>query len=184
MKTKLSSALCVSVLLGGCVTSPHVDQESAAQIKNASKISHDDFRKITVVDAQKVAFTNIPWWDIGLDEGLFWLSASKSDSDSLVLLSLRFKTTRGHDWGWAFWEAAFDESGLQLPVEKIASEVGDGGITYELVAVGLTQQFLDAHSKTGIRLRIDGRRAKREISLPPNYVVAFLEKADAAFSSK
>src|SRR6266849_2107084 len=108
MKIKLSRVLCASFLLAGCVANPPVNQESAAQIKSASKVSRDEFRKITTVDAQKVAFTNIPWWDTGLDEGLFWLSAAKKDGDPSASLSLMFKTTRGNAWGWASWEAAFD----------------------------------------------------------------------------
>lgn len=183
MKATLA-AFAVSLSLVGCASNPTISQQSASQGEVTTAVSRDNFRKLTFVEAQKISFNNMPWYDPGLDQGVYWLSAVKADSEADPTYSLQFKTIRGNAFGWAFWETAYDESGAQLPVKKIGSEVQDGGITYEQIAVGLTRDFLNAHLHTGIRLRIDGQRAKKEINLPANYISAFLNKTDSTFGSK
>ncbi len=86
---------------------------------------------------------------------------------------------RVYDEGWAFWSKAFDDSGNQLPVVKVSTDVGDDGATYETIAVSLTLDYLDEH-KAGIKMRIDGQRAQQVIVLPANYIEGFLLKVRSA----
>lgn len=84
--------------------------------------------------------------------------------------------------GWAFWAEAFDENGSRLQVQKIGSEVGDGGVTYETVAAELTKEYLETH-KQGIRIRFDGQRAQQIILIPTNYIEGFFLKVDQTFAN-
>src|SRR6185295_10675327 len=111
-----------------CAEVPRVDKETTAQIQSGSRVSRDEVRKTTFVDAQKINFNNPHFWDPDArDQGSYWLRAAKEDSKAEAELFLSFNSARAPLWGWAYWERAFDESGLQFPVTKLRSDsTGDG----------------------------------------------------------
>ncbi len=144
-----------------------VPTQTPPEIASHSQISHDDFRKITRIDGE--ALGNIIY-------NQYRLVAWKSDNDTNTLYEVRFETMRE---GWAFWSEAFDDSGKQLPVVKVSTDVGDDGATYEVITVPLTYDYLDEH-KAGMKMRIDGQRAQQVIVLPANYIEGFFLKVRSA----
>ncbi len=144
-----------------------VPTQTPSEIASHSQISHDDFRKITRIDGEALG-------DIFYNK--YWLVAWKSDNNTNTLYEVRFEMKRAE---WAFWSEAFDDSGNQIPVVKLNTDVGDDGETYETIAVSLTFDYLDEH-KAGIKMRIDGQRAQQIIVLPTNYVEGFLMKVRSA----
>ena len=183
MKNTLLVLVPLMLALTGCIALPTIETETPAQVQAGSRVSRDDFRKQLIVDSQKATYNNVKILSLssgGVDEGVYWLTFIKSEISQAKGYSLRLKTTRGTAQGWAFWGEAFDQNGARLPVEKLASEVGQGGITYELVEVKLTREYLETSASSGVKIRVDGKRASQIINLPPAYILGFLAKVDAA----
>jgi|SRR5258706_1578798 len=164
--------LAGAIALSGCAIAPSIEKETPFEIASRSRIGHDDFRKVTTVDGQALLFG-----DFG--QNRYWLAARKLDADTNALYEVLFKTVRGSDDGWAFWSEAFDDNGHQLPVQKLGSEVGDSGMTYELIAVQLTRDYINEH-RVGIKMRVDGQRAQQIVVFPSNYIEGFLLKVNSA----
>lgn len=85
--------------------------------------------------------------------------------------------------GWAFYEQAYDINGNRLETSKIAREVEHGGTTRESLAITVTRTYLDNSLKTGLQLRVDGKRARKEFHAPGFYVEGFLMKVDTYLQS-
>ena len=174
--------LCMicTVFIFGCAGLPPIENQSANEIASRSTVTRDDFKKVSCVDGEKYgvdvfnksAFTGSDYYDA-------WLHAERQDGKE-TSFALIVKTTRGYSLGWAFWEDAYDKDGAKLNVEKIASEVGDGGFTYELIGVRVERSYLESHKSSGIVIRIDGKRAQRIINIAPNYIDGFLKKTGDA----
>jgi len=167
-----------TLLLGGCASGPYIEDMSTAQVAAGVTVKRDEYRKVTTVTSP-VVFRHEP-----ARSTKYWLEAARHDGSPEASFQILLNTWRGHSLGWAFWSQAFDASGEQLPVLKHGSEVGNGGMTYELVGVVCKRSFLDARTATGLNIRIDGTRASQVIELPANYVVGFLARADEVFGSK
>jgi len=167
--------LIIGLSAFGCAGLPPIEKQSAAEIAARTTFYRDNFKKVSSVDGEKfgVFLYN------GVDDFEAWLHAEKQDGKETVF-ALLVKTTRGNSYGWAFWGEAFDKDGANLNVEKIASEVGDGGVTYELIGVHMVHSYLESHRASGIFLRIDGKRAQKVINVPANYIDGFLNKASAS----
>jgi len=168
----LRTCLVLTLLLAGCAVTPPIAAQKPEDVAARCTVTRDDFKKVIYVDAEQV---NSPInWSGGVNDYIFWLEASRNDGYATIY-KIVFKTTRGDAYGWAFWQEAFDSNGKSLPVAQIGREVGDGGITYELIAIGLPDDYIKQH-EDGITIRVDGQRAQQIISLPDNYIAGFLSK--------
>lgn len=172
MKTAFLCA--VAAIFAGCAAVPPIEQQTASQIAMRSTVMRDDFKKTTSVNGEKFG----SYFNSGVNDFEAWLHANRKDGGA-TSYALAFKSTRGYAHGWAFWGEAYDSSGTRLPVLKIGTDVAGGGITYELVTVELTKDYIEAH-RSGMTIRIDGQRAKQVVTVPANYIEGFLWKVSEA----
>lgn len=75
---------------------------------------------------------------------------------------------------WAFFTAATDSAGLDLPVVQINQQAnGITGVTEE-VRVLLTRPYLEAHRTIGLDIKLYGKHRQTIVKLPATYVDSLL----------
>jgi hypothetical protein len=169
-------AACCATSIVGCASLAPIEKQSPSEIAAKTSVSRDEFKKTTTLNGEKVSVGNF-----GLN--CFWLSESKADSGRREWY-LFFKTYRTANEGWAFWEEATDENGQSLDVIKVGGDVEDAGATDELIAVEMNPEYLRKYSKSGIKIRIDGKRASQVLMIPGNYIQGFLVSVQGFLTSE
>jgi hypothetical protein len=164
--------LCLVLVLCGCVVTPNVSRVSENQVIEKCTVRHDDFLKGTSVEGMRIGFGFL-----GSDN--YGLRAVKLDDSPTIHYSVWMSTDRSPDEGWAFWETAYDENGKRLNCTvKPIHNVHNGGFTYESITFDCTREWLEAARLKGIKVRIDGSRARQVLEFSTNYVAGFLKASD------
>jgi hypothetical protein len=150
---------------------------SASEILIASK--HDDYTKSTGIATQNYV---LPGEDIGSS---FWhattayalLMGNVTDAGQ-ESMSLRVVYTDPN--GWAFLSVTHDSEGVVLPLDVISHEVESGSRISEEISIRLPRGYLASHVKTGLNIRVDGKKGQIFVKLPANYVEGFVKQLEVA----
>lgn len=169
---KKTASLLIALAFAGCATTHTPSLTPSASFAAKATMQRDDFRKSQLVVGMSVS-------DLPLGAFKHSLRAFKEDSKPDVSYSVVIDSMRGFNAGWAFWGSAVDSDGKELPFAKIGSETGDGGMTFERCAIGLTREYLEQRKASGIRLRVDGKRAQQEFTITGAEVDGFLQAVDS-----
>ncbi|MFY9989357.1 MAG: hypothetical protein WAK31_31685, partial [Chthoniobacterales bacterium] len=84
--------------------------------------------------------------------------------------------------GWLAPDRVLDSNGEKLQGFQGADETVDvqyGKVTKEIYYIPLTRQYLEAHRKSGINLRLTGPKGTLAVNQPGSFVTEFLTTLDA-----
>ena len=173
-KTVISGGLIL--FLAGCQTQPPIDWNNPSVTESRVSVTHDDFDKTTRVSG--------PYLEIGAgyrDGNEIFLRAWKRRSgyEHFQIYIIRHYIAKD-PYSFSY---AYDSNGNRFDVAKIDFDVlyiiSDLEIKYsEDFGIDVSRDYLESSFKTGISLKLYGRKHSEIISIPGGYVQGFMSKFD------
>ena len=156
--------LVLALALAGCVQfeSPYSTPQQVAG--NVTR-STDQYTRIGKTAARPIPIVNFP---NTATAQLVSLQGRSNEIDLVVKAT--FLNNVG---GWRFLEQAFDSQGTQLTTKVVSRDADEYGVA-ETVAIEMPIEYLVAHSRSGLDIKIIGSRGDLLIKLPGSYVQGFL----------
>ena len=155
-------AVLLNVLVAGCVVQGKRIPETAEGIASSVKRTEDPYTQTITVMAEPFVLNHTRYL-------LRSIKSTKTNDEAMQIYISCWKTD------WVFLERAADSRGNALKVSVIDREVLRDGTVTEIVGVEVSREYLENHARTGIDLRIDGKRGKLPLFLPGWYVSGFLQ---------
>jgi hypothetical protein len=166
----MRTTFAFAILLCGCATAVTTREGVLARCT----VEEDNYRKETTV-------RSMPYSIPGAPSCTYDLIAIRDFSGGDISYGMRIDTYRS---SWAFFDSATDSGGLHLAFHNSDQWVGDYGGTYERMVIAFPREYLDAHSLTGLNLRLDGKGVSIVVIIPSHVIAGFLEKTDARFQRR
>ena len=149
---------------------------TAAYAEKESYCKIDEFKKKRTCYSPEVYTRNSEFSKYLKDSGMIseiipYYQFQLLESGSVVLVAQYM------DWNWAFLKEAVDIDGKELQVQKIDTKIHTG--TYveskvsELIGIILSKTYLKDHIKTGMKIKIYGKRKNVVVFVPGPYVEGF-----------
>lgn len=160
---KIIIVLLINLLLIGCASGPPTSIE---ETYNKTELKVDEYSKVRLIQAPLVTIS------YGIDGGGGMYLQKVNDS-----YQLRVNTFS--QLGWCFFESAIDKNSGSLTFNKIRSNVGGGGTTFEDFYLDITKEQLQMMVNNGLDVRVYGRNRTINISLPSIYVKGFIKKVNS-----
>lgn len=187
----LTAVLSVCTLLSGCTnkkpdTTTHTMVSAPAIVTQTPErlieVKVDEFTKETIYYGPETLSLSEQAQD-GHSGAFASLYASKKGADTSY--GLRFYAIRRApaSSGYLFIESAVDTNSMDLPVNMVQREVDCKRALCEFSENGfisISRQYLQSRAKTGIRVRLNGKRGSPIINVPASDVFEFLAKVPPA----
>lgn len=187
----LIAVLSVCALLSGCtnkklattansmVSTPAIVTQTPERL---IEVRVDEFTKETIYYGPETLSLSEQTQD-GHSGAFASLYASKKGADTSY--GLRFYAIRRApaSSGYLFIESAVDSNSMDLPVNLVQRDVDCKRALCEFSENGfisISRQYLQSRAKTGIRVRLNGKRGSPIINVPASDVIEFLAKVPPA----
>lgn len=175
MNILLLSRACATfavAVLAGCTAPQSVNQVTVQQIASMVTREADSFRKTVTIRGPNTECGNTGLY-------AYQLVATYSEGNrGSTTYSILVKTERWTRQGWAFWEQAFDSDGTHMLTEVLRRDVLDGGMTSEVVSLGVSREYLERISQLGMVFRLDGKNDRLPFRVTGKEIQAFLSEAN------
>ena len=156
------------VILVGCITTSRINWDNAVDITKSVKIEYDEFKKAT-----KYVGPDYPGNLLGSN---VFLRAYEFDSPPETLYQIYVHSY--YSGRWRFYDRAYDSDGNRLKTVVISRDVGScnkyGCSHHEHIGVLIDRKYLEEHSDTGIRFKVEGKGGQEIFTVPAMYINGFL----------
>lgn len=153
-------AFTMAIFFSGCAMKP----SSVEEAYNKTKYTVDEYSKRESIDGPSVSI------NIGIDGG-GTMHLTKIDK-YYYLYVYTFS-----QFGWCFFESAYDKNAGKLPLKVFNEKVGSG-VTRENFFLLINDDQIKTMSIYGLDVRVYGKNRTINIDLPDVYVQGFLKKAN------
>ena len=153
-----------------CVpTQQSINWGNSLEIANAIEIEYDEFEKVTRYIG--------PFYDPPpYGGGEVFIRAWKYETRPVIKYQIYVRAF--YDGDWRYYEWAYDSDGKKLDTIVIDREVVDctefDCYYYEHIGINVDREYLENHQYNGIRFKVKGRAGEQIFSIPPTYIIAFL----------
>jgi hypothetical protein len=172
MKTVLLAG-AISLLLAGCAAT---QLNSAEAVYAGTEITRDTYKGTTWIvspGSSSVVQSKNGTGYVFEDVYLRVLASAKPEP----LYQLYMDATCRE---WKFFDRLYDSRGNRLDFVSIDRRVDSSGASVrEIFAANLTRQYLDTARFSGLNVKAVGSRGEHVFTLPPHYVVGFLNRVDS-----
>jgi hypothetical protein len=167
VRTSVVIVNCV-LLLGCAPVVRQWDRNDPQQIKLHTKISYDQFKKITKYRGPYTTPT-----ETHRLEGLL-LRAYKEEGASFYQI---YVVDRYRAEGWRHYNECYDSGSKKLEITHIDRDVtcdSDGCVYTEELAINLTRDYLQEHQDSGLTFKLYGSGGSETFAISSTYIEAFL----------
>lgn len=171
-----SASLLAFVTLFGCAITPPKQITKPDEVKDACHLSVDKFTRTAKLEGPSL----YPQWESRngtIEYTRVELAAVKHLDRGVVTYCVRFTS---HAKDWRFFTSAYTSSGEQLKASSIDREVTKYASTEECLGIFPTNEAVEGWAKTGVEIKVTGKRGSFVFSLPDWYVKEFLSFMDTA----
>lgn len=178
MFLRVLAAVVVALCLSACVSPAGYQKLGVDEIARQVEIQDSEF------DRQKTVVGPAIFEPVGLFASQRyrlrgWIRKDGGEERHQLYVTITYDLS-----GWAFFERASFLVGEPRPLDLIGRDVGSctryGCTHVETVGVSFDRAYLEAHRGDGLRIRLDAKSgATTVITVPPNYVAAYLSVVDA-----
>lgn len=151
----------VAIAFSGCTTT------------KSGSVAYDSNANTTIVNGKETTVAPL----VGPVQTLFLKAEISPGKTGLYFVVLYLSVN-----GWLAPDRVLDSNGEKLQGFQGADETVDvqyGKVTKEIYYIPLTRQYLEAHRKSGINLRLTGPKGTLAVNQPGSFVTEFLTTLDA-----
>ena len=156
----------VFFVLIGCV--PGTNWKDSTSIKQEIKVTHDDLKKQTKYVGPEYRLDNL---------GHILLLRSWKDDDSQEVIFQFYASMRYGGSIWRMYERTFDIDDNQLETISISKKFNcEKSVCtyYENVGIKVDRKYLEDHTESGVKFKIESNAGADIIEIPGPYITAFL----------
>lgn len=170
MGSKIILVVTAILFLSGCVANkPKVNTNDPNQVSQNVRTEYDKFQKTT-------SFVGIDLADSTTAIDDVRLRAWKTEDPTTYLYQIYIEDK--YDGAWRFYDEAYDSNGKELSVVRIDRRTrycsGDRCARAEKVGIIVSRTYLEANSRSGISIKLVGKRGEEIFFLPGGYIEGFL----------